>query len=820
MGADLFAKVVISDASYVVDKLYDYKIPEPIQTRVKAGMRVIIPFARGNRKTEGIVLATTDNCSYENVKSIETVLDEEPVLNDELIKLVVWMREHFFCTAYDAVKAMLPAGLWFKNEVVYRVADGIDREAASVAIRGNKRAEAALDALFSAGGKLSAEELKEKLEYDSISSVMSSLISAGVVVANVNSSRRIQDKLVNTAVLKIKPEEALQLSLNKKKLAPMQSEVLKLLSEIGEASVKEISYFTGASNSVFKALEKSGAISLEKRESFRRPEYFARNEVEELFLNEEQSKVFNGIKKMMQPDKADAALLYGVTGSGKTAVYIRLISEVLAQNKTALVLVPEIALTPQMVSIFTAHFGDKVAVLHSSLSMGERYDEWKRIYEKKVDVVVGTRSAVFAPLSNLGIIIVDEEQEYTYKSENSPRYHAVDIAKYRCAKNRCLLLLGSATPSIESMYNAQIGRYHLFKLENRYNQRELPYVLMADMKKELRRGNGGSISSVLYSELKKNLDSGEQSILFINRRGSNYLVLCPECGFVCRCPNCSVNLTYHSANHRHICHYCGYSEPAQTKCPVCGSDMRFTGFGTQKVEEEIISLFPGVKLLRMDSDIVTASHSHDMILSQFEREKVQILVGTQMVAKGLNFENVTLVGVISADQSLYASDYRAQERTFSMITQVVGRSGRGNKAGRAVIQTFTPSNEILQFAASQDYDAFYKREIEVRNILHLPPMCDLVALTATGEDDRLLMRCCLEMKAILENYLSDQPGVEVLGPAPMSVFKVNKRYRYRQTIRCKENKKIRSLIEKILKYIMTEKKYKGILVWADINPFG
>jgi primosomal protein N' (replication factor Y) len=480
--------------------------------------------------------------------------------------------------------------------------------------------------------------------------------------------------------------------------------------------------------------------------------------------------------------------------------------------------VPEIALTPQMLHTFSSHFGDEVAVLHSSLSVGERYDEWRRVRAGKARLVIGTRSAVFAPCRDLGLIIIDEEQEETYKSENSPRYNARDIAKFRCARANCLLLLGSATPDIVSRYAAETGRYSYFRLENRFNEQELPAVRIVDMKQELRRGNGGSISAALRDELAANIERGEQSILFINRRGAHKLVSCGSCGYTYRCPRCSVSLTYHSARNRLICHYCGYSRRVDDSCPECGGILKYIGVGTQMVETELHELFPQIEVMRMDTDTVTPAGSHDALFTRFREENIPVMVGTQMVTKGLNFENVTLVGVISADQSLYAGDYRAGERTFSLITQVVGRSGRGEKPGRAVIQTYTPDNETIRQAARQDYDAFYASELELRRLQNAPPFRDILTLTASGADERMVLQACRFARDRLTGLLDARDGAVLLGPTPMAVVRVNNRYRYRVIVNGKNNAALRAALSQTVCECNTDKRFRGVSVFADNDP--
>ncbi len=742
------AKIAVSAATYSIDRPYDYLVPEPLIASVFVGTRVTVPFGKGNRSCEGVVLALGTESERKTLKSILSVLDREPVLTEAQVKLALFMRDRFFCTVYDAIRAMLPAGLWFDSE-----------------------------------GK-----------------------------------RRAADKTVEIAELAVPTEEAEALVEAKRLRSPQQAALLDLLCCFEVLPVHDMLVHTGAKRPSLNALVKYGAVRLGSREVYRRPEIRSRERLPMPQLNAAQEASFRGLLSLLRLDEPRAALLFGVTGSGKTSVYIRLIDETLRAGRSAILLVPEIALTPQMLAAFSAHFGDTVAVLHSSLSVGERYDEWKRVKRGEAKLVIGTRSAVFAPVSDLGILIVDEEQEETYKSENTPRYDAREIAKYLCSKANALLLFGSATPEISSMYRAKEGIYSLFELRERYNEQELPGVRIVDMKRELRRGNGGDISSFLRDELQRNIDCGEQSILFLNRRGASKLVGCGECGYTYRCPKCSVSLTYHSARGRLMCHYCGYSRRIDSSCPACGGELKFIGSGTQRVEEELHALFPGVEILRMDTDTVTPVGSHEKLLDRFRDEKIPIMVGTQMVTKGLNFENVTLVGVLCADQSLYAGDYRAGERTFSLITQVVGRSGRGSKPGRALIQTFTPDNQTIRQAARQDYDDFYASEIELRRLQNAPPVVDRYTVTAAGQNEEQVEWTIRYVRDLLALAAKDIPGTTVLGPAPLGVVKVNDRYRYRVNMIGRDSAAIRRSISAAVIECSTDKRFRGVSVFADHDP--
>lgn len=817
------ARVALSAATYAIDRPYDYLIPRELEGALEPGMRVVVPFGAGNRRTEGIVLSTAPAPHTDKrLKAVLTRLDETPVLDPEGLKLALWMRERCFCTVYDAARAMLPAGLYFSLQDRYVLAPGVDRERAFEVAGRSEHARRIVELVLARPVGAELGIIREIFGTKDPNPALKSLTDRGILRLETSAQRGVGDKHEQMASLAVAPEDALALVAPKRRSAPLRFAVTELLCALGSASSKEICYFTGASGATLRSLAKSGILTLEKREVYRRPEPQTVEPAGPVVLNDEQQAAFRGLNQLCQTQKPAAALLYGVTGSGKTQVYLRLIQETLERGRTALVLVPEIALTPQLLRVFEAHFGRDVAVLHSSLRSGERYDEWKRVRAGQARVVVGTRSAVFAPLKNLGLLVLDEEQEYTYKSENVPKYHARDVAKFRCAQSGALLLLGSATPSVETMYLARSGVYKLFTLSRRFNERALPGVFVADMKEELRAGNGGDLSLPLRQALEENIVRGEQSILFLNRRGASRMAACTDCGAVPTCPRCSVYLTYHSANGRLMCHYCGHSQPLPERCPECGGSLSFVGTGTQKVEEEVRQSFPDIEVLRMDTDTVSATQSHEKLLSRFEKERIPVLVGTQMVAKGLDFENVTLVGVICADQGLYVDDYRASERTFSLITQVVGRAGRGSKGGRAIIQTFTPDNEIISCAARQDYDGFYAQEIELRRLRGCPPFRDLFVITASGLEESAVLRTCMRLRRTLEDWLGRPDAVEpepqLLGPAPASVAKVNNRYRYRITLSCRNTGAVRGMIAYLLRCAMADRENRGVTVSADVNP--
>ena len=809
-------KVAVSAAPYSIDKPYSYLVPESLAAAAVPGVRVMVPFGRGNKESEGLILARVQEPKLPGSKAIRQVLDSEPVLDKAGIDLALWMRGRYFCTVFEAVKTILPAGLWYGLREIWSLA--MEPETARSAAVGIPGAWQVLDLLEKQGGKADIRVLRDALG-DGAEKPLKAMKKAEILTCETDAKRKIADKSHRMVELAVNTEDAYALTEPKRRSAPARYEVVNFLATAGRTPAAEVSYYTGASARTLKTMEKAGLIAFSEEEELRVPSLDDVEPGPEIVLNEEQQRAFEEILGRVQAAKPSVTLLHGVTGSGKTQVYLRLVQETLALGKTAMVLVPEIVLTPQMMRKFSSYFGSRVAMLHSSLKMTERYDQWKRIRRGEVDVVLGTRSALFAPLKNLGLIIMDEEQEGSYQSENVPRYDAREVAKYLCVREKAALVFGSATPTVETAWAAEQGSYQKALLRRRYNENALPEVLIADLRQEILNGNPGLISTPLRQELEKNLAAGEQSILFLNRRGSSRMLLCGECGYVPQCPRCSTAMTYHSANGRLMCHYCGHSEPAADTCPECGGWMKHVGAGTQKVEEELWELFPEAGILRMDAD--TTAGGHEEILQTFERERVPILLGTQMVAKGLDFENVTLVGVLSADISLYVDNYRAAERTFSLLTQVVGRAGRGGKTGRAVIQTYTPGNDVIRCAARQDYDAFYESEIRMRRLRRYPPFADLFTVTVSGTEEGRVLRAAVSVRETLRQ-LCRRPELaagepEVLGPAPAPVVKVNNRFRYRCTLVGKNDKATREMLAWLQKDFAKDSANRGMNLFVDHN---
>ena len=814
----MIAKVAVSAALFAIDKPYSYRIPDGMVLR--PGQRVQLPFGRGNQRTEGVVLSVEEG-SEEKLKTIERCLDEEPILTSTQLRLAEFLRERYFCTFYDAIRAILPAALWFQTKASYSLTEDLSWKE-----KPGRKAEAMeiLQMMEDLGGQADESALRNLItDEEVLENALSYLVKKKWITAHTEFQRRTSDKTEKIVTLASSPEEAMEYASHRPKSASMQKAVVELLCALGSVSAKELCYFTGAKMPTLKRLESLGYVTLSERPVLRCREIRPVQLDAPLVLNDEQQTCFEGLQSQMTEEKPGIALLYGVTGSGKTSVYIKLIQSCLDQGRAAMLLVPEIALTPQLLGLMAAYFGESVAVLHSSLAPGERYDQWKRVRSGEAKVVVGTRSAVFAPFENLGLIILDEEQEHSYKSENSPRYDAREVAVFRGMREQSLVLLGSATPSIESMYRAKNGVYRLYRLQNRYNGRPLPEVSIVDMREELKLGNDLSLSYPLREAIHDTSRAGKQSILLLNRRGASRALVCVDCRETPSCPRCDLRLTYHSANGRLMCHYCGHSQPMPERCPQCGGPLKTIGTGTQKVQQELEFLFPEMESDRMDADTVNAVNTHEKILEHFQKENVPILIGTQMVAKGLNLPNVTLVGVLDADLSLYTGGYRAGETTFNMLTQVVGRAGRGEHSGRAVIQTLVPDHQVIKLAARQNYDPFYDLEINLRRVQNAPPFGDLVTVTVLGQDEAAVLRGAAKFRDSLNACLRQPPytseNCTVLGPAPCPVPKINYNYRYQLTLRCRMTKNLRLLLSSLLRQFMQDKANRGVSAFIDVNGF-
>ena len=630
---------------------------------------------------------------------------------------------------------------------------------------------------------------------------------------------RVKDKTGNFVYLKKSIEEIENDIEDKIIKSDKQIRVLEFLKDNEGIYISDLEILADVSNSIIKNLEKKEYIELVEEKIMRNP--FKGKKVErdyKLNLNDEQKMAFDTVKKAIDTNKSEQFLLFGVTGSGKTEVYMQLIEEVIKKGKKAIMLVPEISLTPQMVNRFLARFGDVIAVLHSKLSVGERYDEWNKIKNDEANIIIGARSAIFAPVKNLGIVIIDEEHDSSYKSDMTPRYNAKDIARYLCKKNNIPLILGSATPDINTYFKMKNGEIKLLLLRNRANNLSLPDVEIIDLREELANGNKSMISNRLYECIKRNLENKMQTILFLNRRGYSTFVMCRECGFTAKCKNCNITLTYHSDENKLKCHYCGYQTNNLYKCPICGSNkIKYFGAGTQKLEEEINKLFKDVKTIRMDIDTVTKKNSHEIILDKFKNENIDILIGTQMVVKGHHFPKVTLVGVVAADGSLNTNDFRASERTFQILTQVAGRAGRESKNGKVIIQTYNKDNYSIQYAKEQNYEKFYEDEISIRRQLNYPPYCDIILFSLVSKYEKEVKEVSNYIHRLLKKEFNKYNNVIIMNPLPAPINKIKNRYRWRIIMKCKFSNNIIDTINKVLDEFYS-KNYKNTRIIVDVNP--
>ena len=798
------AEVVIDGAAGSFDKCYTYAVPDALLPLAQAGCRVMVPFGMGNQKKQGMILKLYSGEVTSKTKEILSLTDSEPILNDEMILMCKWLKNNVFCTYFDAIHAMLPTGLNYNLTDYYAVNDEFCTESF---LSSNEKK---IFDYLKTNGEQSFKKIAQL--FDNAQDIIQSLCKKQAIIKSLVPVRRMGD--LTKRWVRVNPRYQANL-----KLTSRQQEIVQIIEAEGSVSVKELQYFTGVSTSVINNLEKKSVLESFEKQEFRMPyiSECARN-IEDIVLTPEQQSAFCGMKQLLDTAAGETALLYGVTGSGKTKVFLKLVDEVSARGEGVIIMVPEIALTPQMIKIFSSRYGSKIAVFHSAMSIGQRMDEYNRIKQGKAQIAIGTRSAVFAPFSKLGLIIIDEEQEHTYKSEKSPRFHARDLARFRAAYHKCLLCLASATPSVESYSAATAGKYKLFTLKERYGNAHLPKVVLVDMKKELSEGNSSDISRELAAKIENALSDNKQSIILLNRRGHNTYVTCPECGWVASCENCSISLTYHSANKRLLCHYCGASHAIPDKCPQCGGKFfHFSGTGTQKLEEELKLLFPSARILRLDADSTMARDSYSTNLTAFSNGEYDIMIGTQMVAKGLDFPRVTVVGVIGADRALYSEDYRGFERTFSLLTQVVGRAGRADDSGIAVIQTNDPQNNIITLAQNQDYDAFYSEEILNRKLMIFPPYCD-VCIVYTQSADQTSARNTIDeifsnIKKLTNNEYNDIKLI-ILGPSVASIPKVNNKYRYRMIIKVKNSARFREMIGNAANVKLKKDTYIGV----DINP--
>ena len=797
----LIAEVIVDVSTYHVDRPFDYQVPVEWISVIELGSRVKVPF--GPRNVLGFVvgLKKETDVPLNKLKAINQILDMEPVLTEEMLRMAKWLKNDTICYEIDALQVMLPSALRAKYEKMIKLQQGQQLPLEVQAIFGKRQ-----QANFKEFERAGLLPLLKQLVAENIVTIENVVKQQG----NVKEIRMVQITVDQQLI-----ERALEQSSRAVKQRLLLQWMCQHLGEI--FTPQQICDEAGVSISVLEAVIDKGAAQFIQEEVFRDPFTKEVSRTHALQLTSEQQVALQAITTAMDQQIAQTFLLHGVTGSGKTEVYLQAIQKVLEEGKEAIMLVPEISLTPQMTERFRSRFGEMVAVMHSGLSVGEKYDEWRKIQQGKVKVVVGARSAIFAPFTNIGLIILDEEHESTYKQEDSPRYHARDVAIWRSEFYNCPIILGSATPALESFARAKKGVYKLLSLKHRALHQALPTVFIADMREELRQGNRSMFSQSLIEAIRLRLEKKEQMVLFLNRRGYSSFVLCRDCGTVVQCPNCDISLTYHRTTEKLKCHYCGYEEHVPQICPQCQSDhIRYFGTGTQKVEEELYKLFPEARVLRMDVDTTKHKGAHEEILETFGAGHADILLGTQMIAKGLDFPNITLVGVLSADTSLHLPDYRAAERTFQLLTQVSGRAGRHDKLGEVIIQTYTPEHYAIELAKTQEYEPFYEREMFLRRRSNYPPYYFVALIQLSHEDVMMAAEYAGRVADWLRGNLSNQ--VAIIGPTTASIARLQNRYRYQCLIKYKIEPNLIPVLQRLLAMYRAEWIKQGILMTVDLDP--
>ncbi|EAG2313457.1 primosomal protein N' [Listeria monocytogenes] len=790
------AKVIVDVPAMQVDRPFDYYIPEDLEELIRPGMRVSVPF--GNRKIQGFVIALGETEENPKLKGIDGVMDLAPVLNEELMELGDWLAEDTLSFRVSAYQAMLPAALRAKYEKYFLRLDEENEE---------------LEQLFEG-----YETLDWKVaEARGLLKQIGKWVREGSVEVVYQVKNKITSKKVRVVNCLKSPHQLAEIIEDMPKNAKAQSRVLAFFQafEGNEITAVELKKQAETTDATIKKLVDLRLLSVQEKVVSRDPyenHQFEKSESLQLLPDQQTA-----CEKIIAATDQETFLIHGVTGSGKTEIYLQTIEAKLKEGKEAIVLVPEISLTPQMVERFKSRFGSEVAVLHSALSSGEKYDEWRKIERKEARVVVGARSAVFAPFENLGIIIIDEEHEASYKQEDNPRYHARDVAIWRATKYQCPVVLGSATPSLESFARAKKGVYTLIELPSRVNDRAMPEVRVVDMREELRKENRTEFSTELLEKIKDRIAKKEQTVLMLNRRGYSSFVMCRDCGYVVECPNCDISLTYHQSSNQMKCHYCGHEERVPQKCPSCeGEHIRYFGTGTQKVEESLTKLIPEARVIRMDVDTTRTKGAHEKLLKSFRNHEADILLGTQMIAKGLDFPDITLVGVLNADTMLHLPDFRASERTFQLLTQVSGRAGRHERTGEVIVQSYNPEHYSIEFAKKHDFIGFYNHEMQLRKMGSYPPFYYLTMINVSDENEMKAIRTIQEMAQFLRGKLG--PDAVILGPVPSTITRIKNKYRYQCIIKYKIEPNLKKELKTLITHYQKDQQ-KGLTITIDVQPY-
>lgn len=812
-----FAKVIVRNNSIYTDNLFTYEIPEFLSENIKIGHRVLVPFGIYNKPVEAFVFDIVSELDEDiKTKKVVDILDEEPIFSKDDISLIGWMRNKYLCTYIDCINLLYPKGYKLNNyKVLTLINDDLDNLSDS---------EMNLIKIIKENhGCIKLEKIKKVPNLNNLIYKLQKKKIIDVKWEYKNHKNEKKDYIIDISK-QINNIDSYILE-NKVRLGSKQKELIKFVQEKKPIELSKINdVFPSCRQSILK-LEEKGLVCIEEIDLYRKPKEIYSVEDKKINLNEEQLNTVNIIKREMFEENKKPYMIHGVTGSGKTEVYMEIIEYSLSQGLDSIVLVPEISLTPQTISRFKNKFGDIVGVFHSQLSEGEKHDVYKQIKEGKIRILIGARSALFAPFTSLGVIIIDEFHEGAYKSEKNPKFNSIDVAKYIANKRDVSLVLGSATPSVEEYFNALNGEYKLLEINQRANKKPMPKIEVVDMKEELMVGNKSIFSNKLKVEIQSALNCGNQVILFLNRRGFSNFVSCRKCGYVFTCENCDISLTYHKKNNTGKCHYCGYEKEIPKECPECKSKyIKPFGIGTQKIEEEIKLIFPNINVLRLDKDTTSRKGEFENILNDFKNKKADVLIGTQMLSKGLDFENVTLVGVLSADMILKFPDFRSSETTFQLITQVAGRAGRSEKEGKVILQTYDTDHYAIRHAIKYDFKGFYEDEIKIRKAFEYAPFNNMISVVISGKDNAKVEKNARKMYDSLV-YLLRERGISnlefILGPNPCSISKINQNFRWQ--ILFKDDDIEINLLKGIIKYICITKRDivfdKDTNISIDINPY-
>lgn len=812
-----YAKVILSTVNQEIDRIFDYAVPLEMQSQIEIGARVLVPFGVRNNKIEGYVMEITDTTEVQlhKIKFILSLLDEgKPMFTKEMITLAYWMKEKYFSLMSQCLQTMMPAGIKTKSQwSVCLNADNLNQTF-------NENEKKAVEYLAQCGGITEKSNFMDLLA-DCAEAVLTSLKNKNVIKLK---QKTTQSKYLKTIKLyslnKESPAFEVEKELiEKNKRLESQRKIIEFLSDEKSRTAQEIVFALQISEYPLKSLLKKGFIQVKELEQRSSVISDTGEKTQPFVLTREQQIAVDSIKEEDCKEKKRPVLIHGVTGSGKTEIYMQVIDDIIKKGKQAIVLVPEISLTPQTVNRFVERFGNQVSVTHSRMSNGERYDQWKKARDKEISIMIGPRSALFAPFPNLGVVIIDEEHETSYRSDVSPKYDAREVAAKLCEITGSLLLLGSATPDIITYYKAKMGEFVLVSLKQRAKESQLPQVEIVDMRAELEEGNYSVFSKKLHEAVEETICAGNQTMLFINRRGFSTFVSCRQCGHVMTCDDCNISYTYHSYSNELICHYCGKRIKNPSLCPACGSKyIKYFGTGTQKIEEEANKLFPKAAVLRMDFDTTTKKNGHEKILNQFRKGKANLLIGTQMIAKGHDFPKVTLVGVMAADLSLNSGDFRAAEVTFQLITQVAGRAGRDKLKGKVLIQTYQPENSCIQMAAKQDYEAFYESEIKIRQQLEYPPFSHIFMVLMTGKNEKEVITSIHHLYEIML-YYNRKHKFQLLGPSPAFVSKVKGEYRWRIVIKCAEDQRLKNYVLYCIEKLKKNGLSRNVYLNLTFNPY-